>query len=104
MAFTLQSTHFSIFDIGDRTKPVLLSQTPAFGCLDILVDGTRAFVAMDAPSIVVFDISPPAKPVRLAEWTGTFRSQGLAFSGDRHQCRRRASILPGGSAVMGLDV
>ncbi|MBL9134807.1 MAG: hypothetical protein JNK85_03015 [Verrucomicrobiales bacterium] len=99
LAFTLQGTSFSIFDISDRTKPVLLSKTPAFGCMEILVRGTWAFVAMNSPSIVAFDISQPTQPVRGAEWTDTFQALGLVMNGDT----LLAALGGGGLSVVKFD-
>ncbi|MBL9134808.1 MAG: hypothetical protein JNK85_03020 [Verrucomicrobiales bacterium] len=89
----------SIFDISNPLSPVLLSQTVASGCQQMVVKGTRAFAAMSPPSIAEFDISVPTKPVRVAEWTGNLSAWGLVLSDDV----LFVAMGSGGFVVMKID-
>ncbi len=53
-----------VVDVLDPAHPAVLGSTPAIA-FDIVVDGTRAFVAAGAGGLLVFDVSNPAAPSRI---------------------------------------
>ena len=67
---------FQIFDVRDRTKPVLVGSVPMEGSAhEVRVVGTLAYVAAGFGGLQIFDVSEPDRPNSSGNTAGSVKSR-----------------------------
>jgi hypothetical protein len=72
-----------VFDITDPASPREIGSTPSFAdnVADILVDGSRAYVAAGTDGVHVVDLSDPGAPRVIGQWDSPGSAEGVAVDG-----------------------
>lgn len=73
--------HF--YDVADSSSPREVGSTPPFGdaVLDVVVSGSRAYVAAGTDGVHILDISDPASPRLIGRWNSPGSAEGIAHDG-----------------------
>lgn len=74
-----------VFDITDPATPREVGSTPSFAdsVWDILVEGSRAYVAAGTDGVHIVDLSDPAAPGVIGRWDSPGSAEGVAVKGSQ---------------------
>lgn len=72
-----------LYDVADPASPREIGSTPPFGdaALDVVVTGSRAYVAAGTDGVHIVDISDPASPRLIGHWDSPGSAEGIAVDG-----------------------
>ena len=74
----------NVLDVSDPVNPLLMGMSDTFSdmILDIAIEGNTAFVAAGKAGLQIVDVTHPAEPKLIGQWTSIGYAEGVAVIGN----------------------